>query len=112
MEKIEFPEIDEADLLGSAAREEDFFKDSNKEKQAMNQKILSPLKAIRAKCLECSNGSFAEVRLCPIVDCNLYFWRFGKNPNRKRELSPEQRQVAADRMREINSTLKATIAET
>ena len=65
----------------------------------MNQKNLSPLKSIRAKCLECSNGSFAEVRLCPIVDCNLYFWRFGKNPNRKLNLSPEKRKALSDRMK-------------
>lgn len=26
---------------------------------------MTPIKAIRAKCLECSNGQFSEVRLCP-----------------------------------------------
>ena len=119
MEKIKFPEINEADLfaaaateadllaaaateadlLAAAATEEDFFGDSTKGEEAMNQKILTPLKSIRAKCLECSNGSFAEVRLCPIVDCNLYAFRLGRNPNiKKRELSPEQRKALAERL--------------
>ena len=100
MKKMEFPEIDEADLLGSGAREEDFFKDSNKEKQAMNQKILSPLKSIRLKCMECSNYSAYEVKHCPITDCNLYAFRLGRNPNiKKRELTPEQREALADRFK-------------
>ena len=109
MEKIEFFEIDEADLLGSAVREEDllaaaateadFFKDSNKEKQAMNQKTVSPLKAIRLKCMECSNYSAYEVKHCPITGCNLYAFRLGRNPNiKKRELSPEQRKALAARL--------------
>lgn len=39
-----------------------------------------PLKAIRAKCLECSNDSFNEVRLCSASDCPLYAYRFGHKP--------------------------------
>lgn len=27
---------------------------------------LTPMKAIRAKCLECSSGQFKEIRLCPV----------------------------------------------
>lgn len=44
--------------------------------------MLSPLKAIRAKCLDCSAGSAFEVRKCHIVDCPLYPYRFGHNPRR------------------------------
>lgn len=44
---------------------------------------MTPLKAIRAKCLDCSCGSANEVRLCPIKDCALYEYRFGHNPSRK-----------------------------
>ena len=43
----------------------------------------TPLKAIRLKCLDCSCDSANEVRLCPIKQCPLYNFRFGKNPNRK-----------------------------
>jgi hypothetical protein len=44
---------------------------------------LTPLKSIRAKCLECSNGQPKEVRQCPATDCTHYPFRLGKNPNRK-----------------------------
>jgi len=46
-------------------------------------KKLTPIKAIRAKCLDCSAGQPKEIRLCTIVNCPLYQYRFGKNPNRK-----------------------------
>lgn len=43
---------------------------------------MTPMKAIRAKCLDCCCGSSNEVRLCTIEKCPLYPYRFGKNPNR------------------------------
>ena len=43
---------------------------------------LTPIKAIRAKCLECSNYQPKEVRECLITDCPLFPYRMGKNPNR------------------------------
>lgn len=43
---------------------------------------ISPLKAIRKKCLDCCLSSVKEVKLCPCDDCPLYPFRFGKNPNR------------------------------
>ncbi len=43
---------------------------------------MTPMKAIRAKCLDCCGGQAKEVRLCPCVDCALYPYRFGRNPNR------------------------------
>jgi hypothetical protein len=45
-------------------------------------KTFSPLRAIRAKCLDCSAGQRAEVRLCPVTDCPLHRFRMGRNPNR------------------------------
>jgi len=45
-------------------------------------KKLSPLKAIRAKCLDCCIGNSAEVKRCHIEDCSLWLFRFGHNPNR------------------------------
>lgn len=44
---------------------------------------LSPVKAIKKYCLDCSGGSKKEVRECIILDCPLYPFRMGKNPNRK-----------------------------
>lgn len=43
---------------------------------------LTPLKAIRAKCLDCMAGQANEVKLCPSDDCPLYGFRMGHNPNR------------------------------
>lgn len=43
---------------------------------------LTPLKAIRKKCLDCSTYQPKEVRLCPDTECSLYIYRFGKNPKR------------------------------
>ena len=43
-------------------------------------KKMTPMRAIRAKCLDCSNGSTHEVKLCLIDDCELYMYRLGKNP--------------------------------
>ena len=50
------------------------------EKEEM--KRLTPLKAIRVKCLDCSGFQPSEIRNCGITDCPLYPYRFGKNPNR------------------------------
>ena len=49
----------------------------------MDYKILTPLKAIRAKCLDCCCWQINEVRLCPVRDCPLYPYRDGHNPKRK-----------------------------
>jgi hypothetical protein len=43
---------------------------------------LTPVKAIRAFCLECA-GSRVEVRKCQNEKCFLFPYRFGKNPMRK-----------------------------
>lgn len=41
-------------------------------------KNLSPLKAIRKHCLDCSDGAYSEVRECRVADCILHKYRFGK----------------------------------
>lgn len=44
---------------------------------------MTPLKAIRAKCMDCGNDQYNEVKMCPVTDCALYPFRMGKNPHRK-----------------------------
>ena len=44
---------------------------------------LTPLKAIKKHCLECSGYEKKQVRECVVKDCVLYEYRQGKNPNRK-----------------------------
>lgn len=41
---------------------------------------MTPMKAIRAKCLDCCCGQAKEARLCPVEKCPLYPYRFGKRP--------------------------------
>lgn len=65
-------------------------------------KILTPLRAIRTKCLECSAGSPKEVRECVMLDCSLYAYRMGKSPNRKpRIMTEEEREALRQRMARI-----------
>lgn len=40
----------------------------------------TPLKAIRAKCMDCTCGQFTEIKECPITDCPLYEYRTGHRP--------------------------------
>ena len=58
---------------------------------------MSPLKAIREKCLDC-NHTAREVKLCPCTDCALHPFRFGKNPYSKRKLTDEQKEAARVRL--------------
>ncbi len=55
--------------------------------------VLTPMKAIRTKCLDCSAGSSNEVKLCPVKSCPLFPYRFGKNPNI--QLTAEQKAKRA-----------------
>ena len=50
-------------------------------------KTLTPMKAIRAKCLDCCCGSAVEVRKCTIKACSLWPYRFGRRP--ESNLTPE-----------------------
>ena len=42
----------------------------------------TPLKSIRKKCLDCTAGSRKEIRLCTVIQCALYPYRFGKRPTK------------------------------
>lgn len=54
--------------------------------------LHNPVKAIRAKCLRCTCDNPVEVDKCPITDCPLYPFRYGKNPYRRPvNLSDEER---------------------
>ncbi|HEY3415999.1 MAG TPA: hypothetical protein VGM23_03850 [Armatimonadota bacterium] len=47
---------------------------------------VTPLKAIRAKCLDCCCGQGREVRACPASTCALWPYRQGARP---RAITPE-----------------------
>lgn len=78
------------------------------------EKRLTPIKAIRAKCLECSGDSVNEVKLCVIPDCPLYPYRLGHNPYIKvsearkaanavnlQKINDERRQLKAQHVKEV-----------
>ncbi len=53
---------------------------------------ITPMRAIRAKCLDCCCGSSSEVRACTITDCPLYPLRYGHREStmKKREAEKEK----------------------
>jgi hypothetical protein len=69
---------------------------------------MTPLQAIKAKCLECSNDSAHEVKLCEITDCSLYEYRFGKGKSRgKKDYTPEARKAIGERLRQARISSKS-----
>ena len=69
--------------------------------------ITSPMKAIRAKCLDCCCDQREEVKLCPATTCPLYPFRLGKNPHRKaRTFTEEQKKAAAERLKKAREAKK------
>lgn len=43
-------------------------------------RLKTPLKAIKAKCLDCSGDVADNVKFCPISTCPLFLYRFGVEP--------------------------------
>ena len=65
----------------------------------MAERSNNPIKRIREYCIQCVADQPKEVELCPITDCPLYDFRFGKNPFRaKRELTEEQKEAFRSRV--------------
>lgn len=50
---------------------------------------LTPMKAIRAKCLDCCCWQPREVRLCTAEKCPLYPYRMGRRPKNDELLNEE-----------------------
>lgn len=46
-------------------------------------KQQTPLQAIRELCLNCSDDNPQEVRICPIKECGLHPFRFGRDRNQR-----------------------------
>ena len=49
-------------------------------KDGLKEMDLTPMKAIRLKCLECANFQWSEIKNCNIEDCALWIYRSGKKP--------------------------------
>lgn len=67
--------------------------------------ITSPLKAIKAFCMECSGDSYTELKYCTSKRCPLKPFRFGNNPFHKRIVTEEQRAASIERLRKAREDL-------
>ena len=70
---------------------------------------ISPLRALRLKCLDCCNESSQEVRLCTAVGCPSWPFRMAKNPWR-RKLDPQERAALQARL-VTNGASESTAAQ-
>jgi hypothetical protein len=53
---------------------------------AAGHRPISPMQAIRRKCIDCSGGQVSEVRSCEAVGCALWPFRAGRHPFTKKAL--------------------------
>ncbi len=53
---------------------------------------ITPMKAIRLKCLECCAGQRLEVRECVLKTCPLYGYRMGHRPKAE-QFTTEQDKI-------------------
>lgn len=59
----------------------------------------TPLSAIKAFCISCMGDQPRLVKDCSTKSCPLWPYRTGHNTNVKRQMTDEQRQLAAERMK-------------
>jgi len=59
-----------------------------------SKKGYSVLKAIKRKCRDCGEGTFLAVKNCEFPDCQVYFYRMGKNPTLKGKRGKGRRDFA------------------
>jgi hypothetical protein len=69
------------------------------ELSALGHAHVSPLQALRARCVDCCAGSADEVRKCTAVYCPSWPFRMGFDPWRqRRQLTAEQKEALANRL--------------
>ena len=54
---------------------------------------LTPIKAIRAKCIDCSGRDLREIRECAITKCPIWPYRMGKRPKEDTEGGGERQHA-------------------
>ena len=72
------------------------------ELRAAGHEPMRPLRALRARCLDCCAGQANEVAACPVVECPSWSFRMGTNPWRK-PASEARRASARRTMERINA---------
>jgi hypothetical protein len=63
---------------------------------------LTPIKAIRAKCLDCTGNQPKEVRLCTCLSCPLWGYRMGVRPDHTRALEANE-EVEREKLRDSHA---------
>jgi hypothetical protein len=63
---------------------------------------MSPLEAVRARCIDCCAGQAKEVAVCPAVGCPAWPFRMGTDPWRK-PASEARREAARRTMATLNA---------
>ena len=61
------------------------------ELRALGHSAMSPLKALRLRCIDCYGGSLKSVRCCTSTDCPSWPFRLGHSPWRK-QLSQDRKE--------------------
>lgn len=75
------------------------------ELSAMGHERMSPLDALRSRCVDCCAGSINEVRLCVSLNCPAWPFRMGTNP--WREYTPDQLASLRERGSALAARVKA-----
>lgn len=57
---------------------------------------LTPIKAIRAKCMDCTCHQLKEIRLCPVTACPIWPYRMGHRP-KATDQAEDMQALAEDR---------------
>ena len=67
-------------------------------------KVLPPMKAIRAYCRKCKKNSAQAIEECAEEKCPLHPYRFGKRPAsaKKREYTADERAALRERMKKLH----------
>jgi hypothetical protein len=79
---------------------------SRAELEEMGHTPMSPLRAIRAHCLDCCAGSAQEVAKCMQLRCPSWPFRMGINPYREQP-TDEQREAMRERGRRLAKANKS-----
>lgn len=56
-------------------------------------RAVTPLKAVRAKCVQCQGGMVKQIAQCPSTTCALHPFRMGTNPNGKHKPGAKTKKV-------------------
>ena len=76
------------------------------ELKVLGHQPMSPLRALRLRCIDCSGDSANEVRLCTAVQCPAWPFRMGKNPWR----APASKEIR-ERARAALAATRARLAK-